>query len=94
MRIRALRGFAGVLTMSKGEEREYDNEAVIKDLFRAGYIVEVDEDKIPDGSGSPDGNSGTVPDDGDNTASEGDNTASDKDVKPSAGKRSNDKTPG
>ena len=38
MKITALVGFSGVLTMAAGETREYDNDLVIQDLLEAGYI--------------------------------------------------------
>lgn len=44
MRIRALVPFSGILTMAPGEVREYNNEAVLQDLLRAGYIEEVSGD--------------------------------------------------
>ena len=44
MKIKAKVGFSGVLSMGKGEIREYDNEAVLSDLLQAGYIEEVTTD--------------------------------------------------
>ena len=41
MRIRAVENFSGLISMSKGEERELDNEFLLNDLLKAGYIVEV-----------------------------------------------------
>lgn len=41
MRIRAIENFSGLISMSKGEERELDNEPLLNDLLKAGYIVEV-----------------------------------------------------
>lgn len=41
MRIRAVENFSGLISMSKGEERELDNELLLNDLLKAGYIVEV-----------------------------------------------------
>lgn len=41
MRIRAIENFSGPISMSKGEERELDNEPLLNDLLKAGYIVEV-----------------------------------------------------
>lgn len=43
MAYRALRSFSGIVTMVKGEVREIDNEEVVKDLLRAGYIVDLSE---------------------------------------------------
>lgn len=44
MKIEALTGFCGVLSMSKGEIREYSDEAVLTDLISAGYVKEVHEE--------------------------------------------------
>lgn len=44
MIIRAKIGFAGVLTMRKGETKEYNDEVVLQDLLKAGYIEEVKEE--------------------------------------------------
>lgn len=44
MRIKANKSFCGILTMSKGEIREYGNEAVLSDLLNAGYIEEATEE--------------------------------------------------
>lgn len=43
MKIEALTSFCGVLSMARGEVRDYNNEAVIADLLSAGYIKTVDE---------------------------------------------------
>lgn len=43
MRIEALVSFCGVLSMAKGEVRDYGNEAVVSDLLNAGYVKEVPE---------------------------------------------------
>ena len=40
MRVKALCSFSGSITMSKGEIRECDDEAVLSDLIRAGYVEE------------------------------------------------------
>ena len=49
MKIKALVGFSGILSMAEGEELEYDNKEVIEDLKQAGYIeiVEKADSKIP-----------------------------------------------
>lgn len=44
MRIEALKSFCGVLSMAKGEVREYDDETVLTDLLASGYVREVMED--------------------------------------------------
>lgn len=47
MIIEALTSFCGVLSMAKGEVREYGNETVLADLISAGYIKEVRADPEP-----------------------------------------------
>lgn len=47
MNIEALTSFCGVLSMAKGEVREYGNEAVLADLISAGYAKEVRADTEP-----------------------------------------------
>lgn len=44
MKIEALKSFCGVLSMAKGEVREYGNETVLTDLINSGYVREVMED--------------------------------------------------
>lgn len=39
MRVKALVSFAGVLTMRRGETKEIADDAVARDLLRAGYIA-------------------------------------------------------
>ena len=41
MQVRAKVNFSGLISMRKGEERELDNEFLLKDLLNAGYIEEV-----------------------------------------------------
>ena len=43
MFIKAICSFSGALTMCQGETREYNNQAVLDDLLRAGYVEEVIE---------------------------------------------------
>ena len=43
MAYRALKTFAGTLTMVKGEVREIKDEELAKRLLRAGYIVDLSE---------------------------------------------------
>lgn len=43
MKIKAKISFCGVLSMGKGEVREYSDEAVLSDLLRAGYVEKVEE---------------------------------------------------
>lgn len=39
MRVKALKSFAGAISMGAGETREIADDAVARDLLRAGYIV-------------------------------------------------------
>ncbi len=39
MRVKALKSFAGSISMAAGETREIADDAVARDLMRAGYIV-------------------------------------------------------
>ena len=41
MQVRAKVNFSGLISMTKGEERELDNELLLNDLLKAGYIEEV-----------------------------------------------------
>lgn len=41
MLVKALVSFAGKVSMGAGETQEVSDEATLKDLLRAGYIVEV-----------------------------------------------------
>jgi len=41
MKIRALVGFAGVISMLAGQVMECDNDEVLKDLLSAGYVEAV-----------------------------------------------------
>lgn len=41
MKIEALKGFCGILSMAKGEVREYSDQAVLSDLLKAGYVKEI-----------------------------------------------------
>lgn len=45
MRIRALVSFSGALSMYKGQEIEFNDKEIIKDLLRAEYIEEVKPEK-------------------------------------------------
>lgn len=42
---KAIKGFSGLVTMRKGEVKEIKNKDVVKDLLKAGYIVEVKPEK-------------------------------------------------
>ena len=41
MKIRAIENFSGKIAMSIGDERELDNEVLLNDLLKAGYIEEI-----------------------------------------------------
>ena len=43
MKIEALVSFCGILSMSKGEIRDYSVKSVVSDLMEAGYIREISE---------------------------------------------------
>ncbi|MBR6113594.1 MAG: hypothetical protein IKQ10_00265 [Oscillospiraceae bacterium] len=47
MKVRATKGFCGPLCMAIGEVREITNEAYLKDLLRAGYVVPVEPTAEP-----------------------------------------------
>lgn len=38
MKIKALCSFCGVVSMAEGEIRDCENEYVVKDLLKAGYV--------------------------------------------------------
>ena len=41
MAYKALKSFSGVVSMKRGEEKNIEDQEVVKDLLRAGYIEEV-----------------------------------------------------
>lgn len=41
MKVRAKLSFSGLISMHTGQEREIDNEDILKDLIEAGYIEPV-----------------------------------------------------
>ena len=41
MKIRAKLNFSGLISMRKGEERELEDELLLKDLLKAGYFEDV-----------------------------------------------------
>lgn len=43
MAYKALKSFAGLVSMKRGEERDIKDEALVKDLLRAGYITDLSE---------------------------------------------------
>ena len=38
---KALKSFSGVISMTKGQEKDIQDKATIEDLLRAGYIEEI-----------------------------------------------------
>lgn len=45
MKVKALVSFGGVVSMAIGEEREIQNEEVLKDLLNAGYVIATETPK-------------------------------------------------
>ena len=45
MAYKALKSFSGVVSMRKGEIKDINDQEVVKDLLRAGYIEDLDGDK-------------------------------------------------
>ena len=45
MKVRALIGFCGLVSMRKGEVREIRDKDIVTDLLRAGYVEQVDKPK-------------------------------------------------
>ncbi len=45
MKVKALVSFSGIVTMSKGEEKEITNKEIFKDLLKANYVEEVKSSK-------------------------------------------------
>lgn len=43
MAYRALKSFSGLVSMVKGEVREIEDEYIVKDLLRCGYIADLGE---------------------------------------------------
>ena len=44
MKVKALVSFCGKVSMGKGEVREVTYQDILKDLLKAGYVVEVKEE--------------------------------------------------
>lgn len=42
---KALKSFTGKIAMTKDEVREIEDKELVKDLLRAGYIIELKADK-------------------------------------------------
>ena len=45
MKYRALIGFSGAVSMSKGEENEIKDKYIVDDLLKAGYIEPIEKPK-------------------------------------------------
>lgn len=45
MKYRALKTFAGVVSMRRNEEKDIENQEVVNDLLKAGYIEAVADEK-------------------------------------------------
>ena len=43
MAYRALKSFSGLVSMVKGEVRELEDEGIVKDLLKSGYIEDLSE---------------------------------------------------
>lgn len=45
MKVKALIGFGGAFSMYKGEVKECNNNVILQDLLKIGYVEEVKVDK-------------------------------------------------
>lgn len=45
MKIKATKSFSGLIALSKGQEAETDDIAMVNDLVSAGYIEVLEEEK-------------------------------------------------
>jgi hypothetical protein len=45
MKVRALIGFSGLVSMRKGEVKEIRDKDIVADLLRAGYIEPIEKPK-------------------------------------------------
>ena len=45
MKYRALKGFSGSVSMSKGEVKEIKDKCIVDDLIKAGYIEPIEKPK-------------------------------------------------
>ena len=43
MAYRALKSFTGIVAMVKGEVRDIEDEEIVKDLIKSGFIVDLSE---------------------------------------------------
>ena len=42
---KAVKGFSGLVTMRKNEIKEIKDKGIVKDLLKAGYIIEIKPEK-------------------------------------------------
>ncbi len=47
MKYKALVSFSGIISMAMDEVREIPDKSLVKDLMRAGYIIELKPDRKP-----------------------------------------------
>ena len=45
MKVKALIGFSGLVSMRKGEVKDIDDKNIVTDLIRAGYIEPIEKPK-------------------------------------------------
>ena len=45
MKVKALIGFSGLVSMRKGEVRDIRDKAIVTDLLRAGYVEQIEKPK-------------------------------------------------
>ena len=45
MKVKALIGFSGLVSMRKGEVKEIDDKNIVTDLIRAGYVEQIEKPK-------------------------------------------------
>lgn len=43
MKVKAMKGFAGVITMHKGQEMDVEDTAILEDLIANGYVTSLEE---------------------------------------------------
>lgn len=58
MAYRALRSFTGLVSMVKGEVREIEDEGIVNDLIKSGYIEDLSEKQKAAKSSKPSKNKG------------------------------------
>ena len=45
MKVKALRSFSGVVSMSRGQEMDIQDEFILNDLMKAGYVEPLEENE-------------------------------------------------